>query len=112
LSFAKLDASTPIGSTTLITQSAILGANTNLKRYEKRHDTTLHGFSLTHHAQSEFHRLTEVEKGMPMEPPEKLNQAILEFLVLCLEDSSLKAVGSWDLAQILKEAEDNAGSER
>lgn len=37
-----------------------------IKRYEKRHQITLHMFSMAHHAQSEFHRLEQVEEHLPL----------------------------------------------
>lgn len=83
-------------------------------RYEKRHHRTLHAFSLVHHAQSEFHRLKEVEGTIRREHASErdMPDAIMDFLTLCLEDSSLKAVGSWDLARSLKEREENVSSVR
>lgn len=74
-----------------------------VKRYEKAHEVPLRIFSLMHHAQSEHHRLEEVEGSLPMGRPTDMEDAVWDFLALCLDDSSLKAVGSWELADALNE---------
>lgn len=74
-----------------------------VRQYEKRHHGPLLTFSMIHHAQSEFHRLEELDPTQPIGHPRDMDRAIYDFLALCLEDSSLKAVGSWDLARDLNE---------
>lgn len=77
-----------------------------VKRYEKRHQMPLKTFSMIHHAHSEFHRLEEIDGDQPIGHPGDMDDAVLDFLSLCLEDRSLKAVGSWDLARDLNEQVD------
>lgn len=79
-----------------------------VRQYEKRHHQIMRTFSLAHHAQSELHRLTEVEGPTCHDEASEqdLSDAIWDFLALCLDDSSLRAVGSWDLANDLNERMD------
>lgn len=77
-----------------------------VRRFEKRHEIPLRVFSLMHHAQSELHRLEEVENSLPLGHPRDIDDATFDFLALCLDDNSLKAVGNWDLADVLNERVD------